>query len=93
MLAVSRLHATAQGDQILIGIDHDPLGRLGRSRVVLAVVEGHPPPSELFTSANLRPSQSTAHSFFCTPACRRSYRAPFMTKFVSCEDPLPGEIE
>jgi hypothetical protein len=64
VLAVRRLHTAAQCDEVFVGVDNNAFGRLGGSWVVLAIIEGYPPPSELFTSANLWPGQSTAHSLF-----------------------------
>jgi hypothetical protein len=64
VLAVARLHATAERNEILVRIHNRPLGGLRGARVVLAVVESNPVPSELFASANLWPGQSTAHSVF-----------------------------
>ncbi len=53
VLAVGRLHPAAERDQVFVCIDNRALGRLGRSGVVHAFVEGDPAPSVLVTSKNL----------------------------------------
>ncbi len=62
--AVARLHAVAEGDQVFVGIDDRALRRLSGTRVVPALVEGHPAPPEFIASTDLWPCQSTAHSVF-----------------------------
>jgi uncharacterized protein DUF3359 len=93
VFAVTCLHPVAQCDQILVGIDNRPFEGLRRSRVVLAVIEGHPPPPELFTSTNLEPRQSTAHSVFLESPRARPSGTPPARHFASCADPLPRAIE
>jgi len=64
VLAIARLHAAAQRDQVGVHVHDRPFGRLGSARVVLAIVEGDPAPSVLFTSVDLWPRKSTAHAVF-----------------------------
>lgn len=64
VLAIARLHAAAERDQILVSVHNSPLRGLHCARVVLAAIESDPTPPELFTFANLWPGQSTAHSVF-----------------------------
>ncbi len=93
VLAVTCLHPVAERDEILVRVHDGPLKRLRRSWVVPAVIEGDPSPPELFTSANLWPRQSTAHSVFLEPPRGAPSGMPPGCHFASCADPLPREIE
>lgn len=77
MFAVARLHATAERDQIFIGIDHDALRRLRRPGIVDAFVESHPSAAIFLAATYLWPRQSTTHCPLPSiPPCPRQTEAP-----------------
>jgi len=61
MLAVGCLHATAERNQVLVGVHDGPLGRLRRAGIVDAFVESHPSSAIFLAATYLWPRQSTTH--------------------------------
>jgi hypothetical protein len=80
MLAVAVLHATAEGDQILVGVNHGPLARSGCAGVVGAFIQSHPAAAKLVSSTYLWPRQSTAHTVFPRIAPRPPRLGPFWSR-------------
>jgi hypothetical protein len=77
MLAVAVLHSTAEGDQVLVGVNHGPLAGSGCAGVVGAFIQSHPAAAKLVSATYLWPRQSTAHTVFLELPLDRPDRGRF----------------
>ncbi len=60
MLVVAFLDATAELDQVLVVVNHDPFDGLSRLGVVSTLIERDPAPAELVAVADFWPGQPAA---------------------------------
>jgi len=61
------LDATAELDEILVGVHHAPLERLRRPRIVSTIIQGDPAALIFFQLTYCWPGQSTAHALNLSP--------------------------
>ncbi len=67
VLAFVGAYTRAQLDEIFVGINNRAVYRLGRARVVAAIVEGNPPPAISIACSNLWPRHTLAHTLKPSP--------------------------